>query len=70
MICVRVLPEAVLQDHHGLIDARTRHDMIAGAAYALALQRGLAPGHELDDWLAAEQQVDAAVAWGAPPALV
>jgi Protein of unknown function (DUF2934) len=70
MICVHMLPEAVLRDHHGLIDARTRHDMIACAAYALALQRGLAPGHELDDWLAAEQKIDAAVAWGAPPALL
>jgi hypothetical protein len=36
------------------------HDMasrIATAAYYRAAQRGFEPGHELDDWLHAEQQV-------------
>ncbi|HEU4625051.1 MAG TPA: DUF2934 domain-containing protein [Steroidobacteraceae bacterium] len=33
--------------------------MIQQAAYYLAEQRGFAPGHELEDWLAAERQVDA-----------
>jgi Protein of unknown function (DUF2934) len=36
----------------------TRTDMIAKAAYQLAEQRGFAPGHELDDWLAAEFEVN------------
>jgi hypothetical protein len=31
--------------------------MIATAAYYIAEQRGFEPGHELDDWLTAEQQV-------------
>jgi hypothetical protein len=31
--------------------------MIATAAYFRAAQRGFEPGHELDDWLQAEQQV-------------
>jgi hypothetical protein len=31
--------------------------MIATAAYFLAEQRRFAPGHELEDWLAAEQQI-------------
>lgn len=31
--------------------------MIAEAAYYIAAQRGFEPGHELDDWLAAEAQV-------------
>lgn len=31
--------------------------MIREAAYFHALQRGFAPGHELDDWLAAEREV-------------
>jgi Protein of unknown function (DUF2934) len=31
---------------------------IARAAYLLALRRGFAPGHELEDWLAAENEVD------------
>ena len=33
---------------------------IARAAYILAERRGFIPGHELDDWLAAEQMVDGA----------
>jgi hypothetical protein len=33
--------------------------MIAVAAYYLAEQRQFAPGHELDDWLSAEQQLKA-----------
>ena len=31
--------------------------MIAEAAYYISAQRGFEPGHELDDWLAAEAQV-------------
>jgi len=31
--------------------------MICEAAYYIAEQRGFEPGHELDDWLAAEAQV-------------
>ncbi len=36
-----------------------RRDAIATAAYLLAEQRGFAPGHELEDWLAAEARVNA-----------
>jgi len=35
-----------------------RQDMIEQAAYFRAAQRGFEPGHELDDWLAAEREVD------------
>jgi Protein of unknown function (DUF2934) len=35
----------------------SRHEAIARAAYFLAEARAFEPGHELDDWLAAEQQV-------------
>jgi hypothetical protein len=35
-----------------------RQACIAKAAYFRAGQRGFGPGHELDDWLAAEEQVD------------
>ena len=52
----------------GLIDAQTRHDMILRAAYSMAECRGFEPGHELEDWLAAERQIDAAIACGAPRA--
>jgi len=31
--------------------------LIAEAAYYRAEQRGFAPGHELDDWIAAEDEV-------------
>jgi hypothetical protein len=36
--------------------AAYRQAEIAKAAYFLAQQRGFAPGHELDDWLAAEKE--------------
>lgn len=36
-----------------------RHARIAEAAYRRAEQRGFAPGYELEDWLAAEREVDA-----------
>ncbi len=34
---------------------------ISMAAYHLAAGRGFAPGHEMEDWLAAEKQVLAAI---------
>jgi hypothetical protein len=33
--------------------------MISEAAYLRAERRGFSPGYELDDWLAAEAEVDA-----------
>jgi len=39
--------------------AEERHRRICEAAYFLAQERGFAPGHQLDDWLAAEQHIDA-----------
>jgi hypothetical protein len=46
------------------ISARTdaaiaRHALIAHAAYDLAQQRGFTPGDDLQDWFAAEREVDA-----------
>ena len=40
---------------------QNRQEMIAEAAYHRAEARGFAPGHELEDWLAAEAEVDARV---------
>jgi hypothetical protein len=40
---------------HAFEDRRT---LIAKAAYQKAECRGFAPGHELEDWLAAENEVD------------
>ncbi len=39
-----------------------RRGMIAEAAYFHAEQRGFAPGGEVEDWLAAEEEVDALLA--------
>jgi hypothetical protein len=36
-----------------------RLERIAEAAYKRAQQRNFAPGHDLDDWLEAEKEVDA-----------
>jgi hypothetical protein len=36
-----------------------RHHRVQVAAYYLAERRGFAPGHELDDWLAAEDAIEA-----------
>ena len=35
-----------------------REERIRVAAYLLAEQRGFTPGHELEDWLAAETEID------------
>jgi hypothetical protein len=43
------------------VDARTRHELIAQAAYFRAQHRGFEPGHEHEDWYAAEAEVDAAL---------
>jgi len=51
------------------IEPDRRQSMIAEAAYYHSGQRGFDPGHELDDWLAAESQVDAALALRETPTL-
>ncbi len=43
------------------VPASLRHDMIEHAAYFRAEQRGFAPGFELDDWIAAETEVDSII---------
>lgn len=40
--------------------SQTRWARIARRAYALAQQRGFAPGAELSDWLLAEKEIDTA----------
>ena len=41
-----------------------RAALIAQAAYFRAEKRGFAPGHEAEDWLAAEAEVDASLLRG------
>ena len=43
------------------------HDRIAKRAYQLAAQRDFAPGHELEDWLQAEREIEAGPARNTPP---
>jgi hypothetical protein len=40
------------------VEARERDAMIAEAAYYRAEARGFESGHELEDWLAAEREID------------
>ena len=41
-------------------DSSPLNEAIAKRAYELYLQRGSVSGHELDDWLRAEHEVDSA----------
>jgi len=41
------------------VDPQQRGTLISRAAYFRAMERGFTPGHELEDWLAAEAEVDA-----------
>lgn len=41
-----------------VIDPQTRRELIAQAAYFRAQHRGFLPGHEQEDWCAAEMEVD------------
>jgi Protein of unknown function (DUF2934) len=41
------------------VTAEARRALIAEAAYLRAERRGFNPGHETEDWLAAEAEVDA-----------
>jgi hypothetical protein len=45
-----------------------RQAMIAAAAYYLALQSNFEPGHDVQDWLLAESQIDSALSSRVLPA--
>jgi Protein of unknown function (DUF2934) len=51
-----VTPNSVARSQ--FIEPERRHAMICDAAYFLWERRGFRPGHELDDWLAAEGEID------------
>ena len=40
--------------------AQSREEQVRLAAYLAAERRGFAPGYEVEDWITAEQQIDAA----------
>ena len=41
------------------VTAEARHALISESAYLHAERRGFEPGHESEDWLAAEAEIDA-----------
>ncbi|MGH8143368.1 MAG: DUF2934 domain-containing protein [Steroidobacteraceae bacterium] len=52
-----------------LIDVERRRALIAESAYYRAERRGFAPGYEAEDWLAAELEIDRALAIGVSPSV-
>ncbi len=50
--------EETVVGRHCPVAEEERHCMIATAAYYRAAHRGFAPGHELEDWLEAETEVE------------
>lgn len=56
-------PQSSVKAHvRTVLTPEKRNQMIEIAAYYRAEQRGFAAGNELDDWLAAEREVDAMIA--------
>ncbi|HMK85107.1 MAG TPA: DUF2934 domain-containing protein [Steroidobacteraceae bacterium] len=51
-------PSGATAVHEGGGPSDDRHATIAEAAYYRSQHRGFAPGHELEDWLAAEAEVE------------
>ena len=47
-------PKTIVKDLPEIVDITA---MIAEAAYLIAAGRGFAPGHDVEDWLKAEQQI-------------
>jgi hypothetical protein len=58
MIAPRVATPARAARDQQPAEAETRKQMIREAAYLLAEHRAFGAGHEVDDWLLAEQRVD------------
>jgi hypothetical protein len=53
-----VEPSPVSRTQESTAGDEGRDERIARAAYRLAEQRGFAPGGEVEDWLAAEREID------------
>jgi Protein of unknown function (DUF2934) len=64
VVDVPVTPAAVESSQP--IEPERRQAMICEAAYFLSERRGFDSGHELDDWLAAEGEIDRLLAAGVP----
>jgi hypothetical protein len=48
----------------GAVDLALRRQLVAAEAYFIAERRGFSPGHEFDDWVAAEAAVESRLAQG------
>lgn len=53
------VPKAEIESLTRFVGLEQRSALIAEAAFFRAEKRGFAPGFEVDDWLAAEAEVDA-----------
>jgi hypothetical protein len=56
---LRTLRETGDAEHHAFEMYDARNAMVQEAAYLRAQARGFAPGHELEDWVSAEREIDA-----------
>jgi len=59
---VQELASAARDPTPAALPKKSRHDLIAEAAYARAARRGFRDGDPLADWLAAELEIDAMLA--------
>ena len=48
-------------DTRATLSTDERRQMIESAAYYRAERRGFAPGHEIEDWLAAESEINSPI---------
>lgn len=60
-------PNSIVTHSAAFIEPEQRHAMIADAAYFRAERHSFDPGHELEDWLEAEREIDAALERGESP---
>ena len=63
-------PNSIVTRDGAFIDPFDRLAMIAEAAYFHAQRRGFDPGHDVEDWLTAEAEIDAALAAGKSPTVL
>jgi hypothetical protein len=58
-VVVDVAPDQPFEEGaHDVLGPDLRHRMISEAAYYRYAQRGYADGYDIDDWVAAEEEVD------------
>jgi hypothetical protein len=60
-------PNSIVSHSAAFIEPEQRQAMIAEAAYYRAERRGFEPGHEIDDWCAAEGEIDGMLTRGEIP---